>query len=42
MKIIKFIVKENIKEGYSLGEQIIDGLGMLGFFALAFLMLVVR
>ena len=37
MKIIKFIVKENIKEGYSLGEQIIDALGV-GAFIVFFLM----
>lgn len=37
MKIIKFIVKENIKEGYSLGEQIIDALGV-GAFLVFFLM----
>jgi hypothetical protein len=28
MKLIMFIVKENIKEGYSLGEQIVDMLGL--------------
>ena len=33
MKIIKFIVKENIKEGYSLGEQLIDALGVGAFLA---------
>jgi hypothetical protein len=33
MKIIKFIVKENIKEGYSLGEQLIDMLGVGAFLA---------
>ena len=33
MKIIKFIVKENIKEGYSLGEQLIDMLGVGAFIA---------
>jgi hypothetical protein len=37
MKIIKFIVKENIKEGYSLGEQLIDMLGV-GAFLVFFLM----
>ena len=29
MELLKFIVKENIKEGYSLKEQIIDGLGII-------------
>lgn len=29
MKLIKFIVKENIKEGYSLGMQLFDGLAMI-------------
>jgi hypothetical protein len=33
MKIIKFIVKENIKEGYSLGEQLLDILGVGAFLA---------
>lgn len=33
MKIIKFIVKENIKEGYSLGEQLIDMLAVGAFIA---------
>lgn len=33
MKIIKFIVKENIKEGYSLGEQLLDILGIGAFLA---------
>lgn len=37
MKIIKFIVKENIKEGYSLGEQLLDILGV-GAFLVFFLM----
>ena len=37
MKLIKFIVKENIKEGYSLREQIVDMLG-LGAFLAFFLM----
>lgn len=37
MKLIKFIVKENIKEGYSLGEQIVDFLA-LGAFLVFFLM----
>lgn len=34
MKLIKFIVKENIKEGYSLGEQLIDFIGLSLFFVL--------
>ena len=34
MKLIKFIVRENIKEGYSLGEQLIDFIGLGLFFAL--------
>ena len=29
MKLIKFIVKENIKEGYSLGMQLFDGFAMI-------------
>lgn len=33
MKLIKFIVEENIKEGYSLGEQIVDMLGIGAFLA---------
>lgn len=37
MKLIKFIVEENIKEGYSLGEQIVDFLA-LGAFLVFFLM----
>lgn len=37
MKIIKFIVKENIKEGYSLREQLLDALGV-GAFIVLFLM----
>ncbi len=37
IKLIMFIVKENIKEGYSLGEQIVDMLG-LGAFLAFFLM----
>jgi hypothetical protein len=37
MKIINFIVKENIKEGYSLGEQLLDILGV-GAFLVFFLM----
>ena len=37
MKLIKFIVKENIKEGYSLGEQLLDILGV-GAFLVFFLM----
>ena len=37
IKLIMFIVKENIKEGYSLGEQIVDFLA-LGAFLAFFLM----
>ena len=37
MKLIKFIVKENLKEGYSLGEQLLDALG-IGAFIIFFLM----
>jgi len=29
MKLIKFIVKENIKEGYSLKMQLFDGFAMI-------------
>jgi len=39
MEIIKFIVKENIKEGYSLKEQIIDGIGTISIIILLVLML---
>lgn len=39
MELIKFIVKENIKEGYSLKEQIIDGLGIITTIVLLLLFL---
>lgn len=42
MKLVKFIVKENIREGYSLKEQIIDSLGIMAFLVFAFMVLVVR
>ena len=39
MELLKFIVKENIKEGYSLGEQIIDGLAMIAVVVLMVLIM---
>lgn len=39
MELIKFIVKENIKEGYSLREQILDGLGIISVIVLSLLFL---
>lgn len=39
MELIKFIVKENIKEGYSLKEQVLDGLGIISVIVLSLLFL---
>ena len=38
--MLKFIIKENIKEGYTLKEQIIDSLCLISVFALMYMIMV--
>jgi hypothetical protein len=38
--MLKFIIKENIKEGYSLKEQLLDSICLLGAFIIGYLLMV--
>lgn len=38
--MLKFIIKENIKEGYTLKEQILDSLCLISLFILMYMIMV--
>lgn len=38
--MLKFIIKESIKEGYTLKEQILDSLCLISFFILMYMIMV--